>query len=112
MLFIDTDDNILLTRGDTATFNISITDSEGSPYTMQEGDSLKFSIKRIYEQPEVLLEKVVTEPVVTLDSADTDSLSFGVYHYDVVFINDTKVDTIIADKTFTVGYEVHDLGGD
>ena len=112
MLFIDTDDNILLTRGDTATLNISITDSEGNPYTMQEGDTLKFSIKRIYTEPEVLLELVVTEPVVHLSSADTDNLSFGVYHYDVVFINDSIVDTIIADKTFTVGYEVHDLGGE
>ena len=112
MLFIDTDDNILLTRGDTATLNISITDAEGSPYVMQEGDTLKFSIKRIYEQPEVLLEKTVTEPVVTLVSEDTDSLSFGVYHYDIVFINAAKVDTIIADKTFTLGYEVHELGGE
>lgn len=112
MLFIDTDDNITLTRGDTATLDVSITNSDGTPYTMTGADKILFSIKRIYTQPDVLVEKESATPSISLSSADTDSLSFGVYHYDIVLFHDDKIDTIIADKTFVVGNEVHNLGGD
>ena len=44
MLYIDDEQNITLTRGDTGIFNISLQNQNGKAYTPQEGDTLRFAL--------------------------------------------------------------------
>ena len=109
MIVIDTSNNILLTRGDTATINISIKDDTGAEYELQEGDQIIFSVKRLSSQASVLIEKVLTTKQLVLDTDDTDTLSFGKYKYDMVLISGSEVSTFICFKDFIIGEEVHNL---
>ena len=94
-MFTIKDNIIKLTRGDTALFEIAITNSEGEPYELQEGDVVDFTVKNfaIGEQP--LIQKRGT--TVQLQWSDTTELPFGNYLFDVqvTFANGDR-DTIIA----------------
>lgn len=109
MIVIDTDNNMLITRGDTATIDISIKDDNDQEYALQPGDKIIFSVKRLASQPDVVIEKTLTAKQLILDSEDTDSLTFGTYKYDMVLITATDVCTFICFKDFIVGEEVHNL---
>ena len=100
---------ITLTRGDTFIALISITQSDGNPYVPNEGDSVRFAMKRGYEDEEPLLVKDI--PIVTmkliLDSADTKMLPFGKYVYDIQLTKATgEVDTFITKGTMKLTEEV------
>ena len=114
MLKIDDENNIYLTRGDYAAMDVIMTHDDGSEYTMQAGDSLVFTVRRIPGKGEIVIQKMVTAPLIELDTDDTKDLTFGNYKYDVYLINslNQKIDTFIADKIFTVGEEVHDFESD
>ena len=86
MVVIDTSNNILITRGDTATIDISIKDETGQEYNLQTGDVLLFSVKRLPIASNPVIEKTFTNKQLILSSADTDSLSFGTYKYDITLI--------------------------
>lgn len=94
-MFTIKDNIIKLTRGDSGTFEILITDSDGQPYELQEGDVVDFTVKNfvIGEQP--LIQKQGT--AVQLHWEDTKDLPFGNYLFDVqiTFANGDR-DTIIA----------------
>lgn len=109
MIVIDTDNNMLITRGDTATIDISIKDDNDQEYALQPDDKIIFSVKRLASQPDVVIEKTLTAKQLILDSEDTDSLTFGTYKYDMVLITATDVCTFICFKDFIVGEEVHNL---
>ena len=100
MLKIDDDNNIYLTRGDTATLDVYITDEDGVSYVMAADDRLIFSVRRLAGKGEVLITKVVSSPTIYLDTDDTKVLSFGKYKYDIFLYNETseKLDTFIADR--------------
>lgn len=111
MLKIDDENNIYLTRGDYAAMDVIMTHDDGSEYTLQTGDSLVFTVRRIPGKGEIVIQKMVTAPLIELDTDDTKDLTFGDYKYDVYLINslNERIDTFIADKVFTVGEEVHDF---
>lgn len=105
------DNNIYLTRGDSAKFLLDITDADGLPYTLKSTDELIFSVRRIVGKGEVILYKKFTLPEFALQSVDTRDLSFGTYKYDI-FLHNTatnKYDTFIADRLFVLTEEVHDF---
>lgn len=111
MLYIDEDDNIKLTRGDTAIIDIEITDSEGNPYVMQPLDELIFTVRKIYDAGSVVINKTLQTPVITLVTNDTKDLTFGKYRFDIYLYNSSThvLDTFIAEKTFEVAEEVHNF---
>ena len=110
MVVIDTSNNILITRGDTATIDISIKDETGQEYTLQAGDVLLFSVKRLPIASNPVIEKSFTNKQLILTSAVTDSLSFGTYKYDITLITAAgDVCTFINYCNFIVGEEVHNL---
>ena len=37
---------ISITRGDTRSFTVSVTDAAGAPYELKDGDRLTFTVKR------------------------------------------------------------------
>lgn len=77
---------ISITRGDTPSFNIALTDAEGFAYKLQDGDVLTFTVKASTKVTEpVLIQKQMTAETgasFRLDESDT-SLAYGTYRYDV-----------------------------
>lgn len=111
MLTIDEHNNIYLTRGDTAIFDIELTDEDGQPYTMGVDEIIIFSLRKLYDKGHILVQKQSATPSFTLDTDDTKDLSFGTYKYDIYLFNNVtyKLDTFLADKEFIIGEEVHDF---
>ena len=104
MLYIDEEQNIELTRGDTGLFTISLVNNNGTPYVPQLGDSLRFAMSRSFGK-EVILTKQIPIETLTLEilPSDTSSLDFGKYVYDIQFTSsEGRVSTIIiANLTLT-----------
>lgn len=79
---------IKMVRGTSRTFEISVTDADGNPYTLQEGEKIIFGVKKQTTDEELVLCKVVEECTdgvcrVELDPEDTANLAVGKYQYDV-----------------------------
>lgn len=104
--------SITLTRGDTFKAQISITDKDGNPYEIQEGDSVRFAMKKSYNDPdeEVLIVKQIPTDtlILTLEPEDTKDLKFGTYVYDIQLTSAAgEIDTFIAKASLTLTEEVY-----
>lgn len=112
MLYIDEDNNIKLTRGDTAIIDVELKDEYGEPYAMTANDRLIFTLRKIWDKGNILLEKTVSIPEFNFSTQDTKNLDFGTYCYDIYIYNTSseKLDTFIAEKTFIIGEEAHNFG--
>lgn len=82
MLVVDEKNNVTLTRGDSAKFELTLTDSKGETYDYSN-DKVKFGVKRSAFDATCVLEKDVIDGVITLEPADTESMEFGDYLYSV-----------------------------
>jgi hypothetical protein len=99
--------DIQLTRGDSASFNLVITKSDGSLYTREDGDKLIFTLKKTYNSAEALLSKEISDFNLVLNPEDTSKLSYGEYWYDVqLTTEDNKVYTVIGPARFVLREEV------
>ena len=119
MFIIDADSNaIKLTRGDTAKFTVSFTDEGGDPYDISN-DVVKFGVKRSPFDSECVLEKTIDSATskFELTPADTASLEYGDYLYDIeiqhTIEGETEEDedtievyTPIAAAKFTLTYNI------
>lgn len=108
--------SIYLTRGDSLTLEIGVQINKKT-YVPVEGDTIKFALKRdkfktdksAYLDNEPLIEKEVSIDTMTLelDAADTASLAFGNYVYDLqITFSNGKVDTFINNAKFIILPEV------
>lgn len=98
---------ISLIRGDTLILEVEI-ELNGEPYEVQQGDEIRFALKRS-EMKKDKTEFIDKEPLVTtiipndtlilrLESEDTAELPFGRYNYDIQLrMEDGTVDTFISD---------------
>lgn len=90
---------IWLTRGDTFKANIEIVDRDGEPYEPEVGDTLRFHLKRHYEDAVCIVEKTIPADTLMLwlRPEDTQQLPYGTYVFEVelTFANG-DVDTIIG----------------
>lgn len=111
MIRVDEENNVYLTRGDTATLRVNITDSSGEPYIMLPDDRLIFTVRRLPEKGSPVINKTVAGNVITLSTDDTKDLTFGKYRFDIYLYNSmsNKLDTFIAEKIFELGEEVHEF---
>ena len=75
---------IRLTRGDSFYAIVSMTRSD-EPYAPQEGDVIRFAMKKSYSSADVLLEKTIPTDtlLLALYPEDTKELDFGAYVFDV-----------------------------
>lgn len=104
------DGNIYLTRGDSATLNVTITDQAGQTWTPETGDKVIFCLKSGATTPEPLLTIQAEDGETNIDikPSDTAKLTFGSYIYDIhVELAGGGIYTVIADKRFEVGREAH-----
>lgn len=75
--------DINLTRGDTLTLEVTITDGNNEPYELQDGDKLTFTVKKSVFTEEILIQKEIVDGIFTISHDDTKDLSYGKYKYDV-----------------------------
>lgn len=111
--------NITLTRGDTFEAVIGIERTDGTDYTPEAGDVVRFALKheeyigQRYTElkdaaPLILKQVPIDTMLLAIEPADTKPLGFGKYVYDVELTQaDGRVTTVIADAAFTLATEVH-----
>ena len=100
--------DIYMTRGDTLKAKALMMLSDKSEYIPQTGDTMRFVMKRRYTDTELLIEKSIpiTTQILALDPADTSSLRFGEYVYDIeITYANGDVDTFLQGM-FTLTEEV------
>lgn len=104
MFTIDTETNMItIVKKDTLDLTLTLDN-----YELFNGDTVYFTIASTVEQPEPLLQKVITSfddagaANISLSSEDMD-LEIGSYLYDVqVNTADGRVDTVIGPAKFKV----------
>ena len=108
MLYIDEEQNIELTRGDTGFFTIALKNKQDEDYTPQEGDTLRFAMSQSFGGEPLILKQIpINTLVLEIEPQDTASLKFGKYKYDIEFTDAAgHVSTIILGE-FKVTNEVH-----
>lgn len=109
MLKISPDNTIMLTRGDTARIQVTITSADGSVYTPVQTDQIRFAVKKRYTdaEPLILINIPVSTMLLEILPEHTSSLSFGTYRYDIqITMADGTIDTFIDRKEFIITEEV------
>ena len=99
--------DISITRGDSAIFEITIIDKQKNTYTPSDTDTILFTVKDNTRSKAIVFQKSVTNNQVIIDPVDTEDLRYGKYVYDVQLRTaDGWVDTIIPPHAFNVLEEV------
>lgn len=99
--------NISITRGDSAIFALTIKKADGKPYEIAEGDTIIFTVKKSTFDAKIIAQKKVVDGVVRLHPDDTKGLEYGTYYYDVELTQaDGFVSTVISPHKFIVEQEV------
>lgn len=107
MYRIDENNNIFLTRGDTAVLLLSVVDSEGTPYDFSN-DTVQLTVKTSVYTDDLVFQKNITNGHFEIEPADTSDLPYGKYFYDVQIVTpNDKVYTVIPPKEFYVLSEVN-----
>ena len=103
---------IYLTRGDTGYLFVEVEGEDGLPLALVTGDVIHFTVKRSVNDPDVLIQKVITafedgKANIKIDSGDTKPLRFATYKYDIQWTKvNGDVNTIIKPSDFVVESEV------
>lgn len=109
MLKIDGNNKITLTRGDTLTLTLTLTNADGTVYEPENGDSLRFAISKGYEGGvvyELIYEQNIPTDSLTFTmlAAETKKLEYTEYNYDIELTHaDGCVDTVISSTLKIVG---------
>lgn len=108
MLKID-GNTIKLTRGDSMYTEVGMVKSDGTPYEPQEGDVIRFGLKKNADDTECIIEKVISNDdlILHLDPSDTKNLAIDKYVYDIeITFANGDVDTFINNQPFNIVTEV------
>lgn len=101
------DNNIAMIRGDSGIFKIDVTYVAGNAVALDDNDVLTFTLRRATRSPTIVLQKTITDGMLTIHPEDTEKMEFGMYVYDVELKRaDGYVDTIISPHEFLVLEEV------
>lgn len=109
MLEIDRNQNITLTRGDTAYIDVTgFQNNDGESYTLIDGDKVYFRLgtNPILEK-ELTLDLINNKAVLHLVPADTMNLPYSIFKFEVEVVTSIGDHyTCVADKNFTISKEV------
>lgn len=106
MFKIDNDD-IELTRGDSATIKVEITKQDNSLYKRKGVDKLVFTLKKSYNSNQTLLRKEIEGLTFLINPEDTQSLAYGEYWYDIqLTTTNGNVYTVVGPARFILREEV------
>jgi hypothetical protein len=105
----DNDNTIRITRGDSLTVSVTLTDDEGYEYEPVEGDEILFTVKKSAKSDNILIQKQVDIETLVLElvEADTKDLAFGEYKYEIEVIAGDDHYTVIKNAPFVVTEELH-----
>lgn len=97
MLHIDNDYNIILLKGDSGSFNISINDRTGNRYVPDIDDDINFVVKN---GSTTILNKNISSSlmILSISNSDTQNLTVGDYTYSIVKTNSGNPDTLLSGK--------------
>ena len=106
---------IEMIRGTTNVFHITITDADGFPYPLKDGEKLHFGVKQNPKDKDLLISKIVTSGTdggysVKIDPGDTADLEYGRYVYDVGLESGTEYFNVIEVSTFVIKPNVTEWG--
>lgn len=103
MLKIDSEKMIIaMTRGDTANIVFSAVDEQGTTYVPVANDVLRFAVAKkvgadpLFELTNIMSNDATAFWTITIQPANTNSLKFGDYAFDVQLTHNGEVDTIIG----------------
>ena len=96
--------NIIMNRCDSVYITVTVRQSNGEPYELQEGDKLYFAAKKkATDTNYAIAPKLLNGTVLELTPEDTESLDFGSYLYDVRLVTAKGyTTTIIKPSTLTI----------
>ena len=97
------ENNIFITRGDSAIIDLTIYDEDGNIYTPKESDVVVFSVKVNVNNVDTILRKTFESLTLELKSEETIKFNYGEYFFDVKLINDDLTDTFITSGILTIG---------
>lgn len=112
MFEISQNNDIQLTRGDTARFRVHITCEDSNkdviPYEIADTDTLTLSVKKNVKDFKPLFQKVITgSDKFHIKPEDTANLDFGKYRYDVQLNkSNSDVHTVVPTSVFEILQEV------
>ena len=58
-MLVITNDEVILTRGDSADIILNITDANADAYTPAEGDVITFTLKKNCETSDIIIQKTL-----------------------------------------------------
>lgn len=103
------DNRVYLTRGDSASIIINLTDALGGIYTPIASDKLYFRLKKNIFGDSLILVKAfdIETQTLHLTPSDTKNLDFTSYRYEVELVtSDNQHYTVIEDAPFIIGAEL------
>lgn len=109
MLYVDANNGIKLTRGDSAYLTVPIIKMPSEEeYEIQETDVLTFSVRKKTVGYPILVQKILTGTnTFHIVPSDTENLEFGKYIYDVQIEQENgDVFTVITPSKFELLDEV------
>ena len=104
------DTKITLTRGDTFKTEIIIKNHDSEEYQPQEGDVVRFAMKKKYKDEKPLLVKILDNEnlLLELTPEDTKSFNYGDYVYDIeITLSNGEVYTVVDRATLILTEEVY-----
>ena len=103
-----TENEVFLTRGDSADLEVIIYDLEGNVYELVEGDVLTFTVKFNCITDDILIQKdISTDSTIHIVPSDTNDLNYGTYQFDVQLKHsDGSTYTVITPHNFNITKEV------
>lgn len=106
-MLVITNDEVILTRGDSADIIVNITDANGDAYRPAEGDVIKFTLKKNCETSDIIIQKTLVNSIISLKPADTEDLPYGTYYFDVQLKTaGDDVYTVVSPHRFIIDKEV------
>jgi hypothetical protein len=100
---------ISLTRGDSLILHVNVMQND-EPYVPQEGDVIRFALKKNVNDENVLILKDIdlTAMQLIIEPEDTKELPYGTYKYDIELTTvGGFVDTFIGPANFKITEEVY-----
>ena len=98
---------IYLTRGDTATLQLTLENQDGKAVKIEPGDTLVLTVKKLASDINPLIQLTADESgQFAIEPADTEGLKAGVYMYDIQMNREGNIYTVIPSNYFELKEEI------
>lgn len=104
-----------IVRGTSNTLSIAVTDANGNPYTIVNGETVIFGVKKKVTDEELLIKKAAFVEdsgvyTIRLYPEDTKNMPCGAYCYDVGLQSGENFYNIIETSPFVIHHEITKWG--